>query len=221
MRLVALLTLTSSLLLTGVPAGGQQPSAQQVAASLQAKYDRISDFTADFTQHYQSGVLKRKVTERGRLQVKKPGKMRWDYTDPEKKLFVSDGTQIWLYVPADKQATVTPVPKQDEATTAVLFLVGKGNLARDFSVSFIDKPAPGTHGLRLQPKLPERDYDWLEIVVDQATLQIRSLTAADRQGGQSTFVLSNLKENVGLADKAFAFTPPRGTDVIPAGKTSR
>jgi outer membrane lipoprotein carrier protein len=221
MRLVALLTLTSSLLLTGVTAVGQQPSAQQVAASLQAKYDRISDFTADFAQHYQSGVLKRKVTERGILKVKKPGKMRWDYTNPDKKLFVSDGTQIWLYVPADKQATVTPVPKQDEATTAVLFLVGKGDLTRDFVVSFIASPAPGTYGLRLQPKLPERDYDWLEIVVDQASLQIRSLTAADRQGGQSTFVLTNLKENVGLADKTFAFTPPRGTDVIQSGKPPR
>jgi outer membrane lipoprotein carrier protein len=222
MRLVALFIATTSLVLTAAAGVAQQQTAQQVAASLQAKYDRVSDFTADFVQHYRSGVLKRKgATERGTLQVKKPGKMRWDYTSPEKKLFVSDGSQIWLYVPADKQATVTPVPRQDEATTAVLFLVGKGNLTRDFAVSFMDTAQPGTHGLRLQPKLPERDYDWLEIVVDQSTLQIRSLTAADRQGGQSTFELSNLKENVGLADKTFAFTPPRGTDVIQAGKSTR
>lgn len=221
MRPAALLTVTISLVLTVAAGAAQQQSAPQVAAALQARYDRISDFTADFTQHYQSGVLKRKTTERGTLQVKKPGKMRWDYTSPEKKLFVSDGSRIWLYVPADKQATVTSVPPQDEATTAVLFLVGKGNLTRDFSVSFLDQSEPGTHGLRLQPKLPERDYDWLEIVVDASSLQIRSLTAADRQGGQSTFVLSNIKENVGLTDKTFAFTPPRGTDVIEAGKSSR
>jgi outer membrane lipoprotein carrier protein len=221
MRLVALLTLTISLVFTTTPGIARQQTAPQVAAALQAKYDRINDFTADFTQHYQSGVLKRKTTERGTLQVKKPGKMRWDYTAPEKKVFVSDGARITLYVPADKQATVTPVPPQDEATTAVLFLVGKGNLTRDFAVSFLEKTEPGTYGLRLQPKLPERDYDWLEIVVDQSTLQIRSLTAADRQGGQSTFVLSNFKENVGLADKTFAFTPPRGTDVIQAGKSTR
>jgi outer membrane lipoprotein carrier protein len=220
MRLAALLTLTLSLAVGLATAQAQQQSAQQVANALQAKYDRIDDFTANFVQYYQ-GVLKRKITERGTLQVKKPGKMRWDYTDPEKKLFVSDGEQIWLYVPADKQATVTPVPKQDEATTAVLFLVGKGNLTRDFNVRFTDKADEGTYGLRLDPKLRERDYDWLELVIDRASLQIRSLTAADRQGGQSTFVLSNLKENVGLADKTFAFKPPRGTDVIQAGKSSR
>lgn len=218
MRAAALLTLTISLLLSGVTVPAQSATAQQVAAALQARYDRITDFTANFTQHYQ-GILKRRITEKGTLQVKKPGRMRWDYTDPEKKLFVSDGQQIWLYVPADQQATVSPVPKQDEATTAVLFLVGKGNLTRDFSVRFTDKQEPGTYALRLDPKLPERDYDWLEIVLDQTSYQIRSLTAADRQGGQSTFVLSNFKENVGLTDKTFAFTPPRGTNVIKANSS--
>lgn len=222
MRMLALAVTSLALLLPPVTAASGQPSAEQVAASLQAKYDRIRDFSADFTQQYESGVLKRKLTERGRLQVKKPGRMRWDYSAPDKKVFVSDGQKIYLWVPADNQVTVSPVPKQDEATTAVLFLVGKGDLTRDFKVSFAAKPGPaGTHALRLDPKLPERDYDWLEIVVDAATLQIRSLTAADRQGGQSTFTLSNFKENIGLADKTFAFSIPRGADVSYTGQPSR
>jgi outer membrane lipoprotein carrier protein len=132
---------------------------------------------------------------------------------------VSDGSQIYLHIPADNQVTVSPVPKQDEATTAVLFLVGKGNLTRDFNVAFSPQPPAGTYALRLDPKLPERDYDWLEIVVDQASLQIRSLKAADRQGGQSTFHFSNFKENVGLSDKTFAFSIPRGADVIRTGNS--
>lgn len=222
MRMLALAATAIVLLLSSIGTASQQPSAEQVAASLQAKYDRIRDFSADFTQQYESGVLKRKLTERGKLQVKKPGKMRWDYSAPEKKVFVSDGQKIYLWVPADNQVTVSPVPKQDEATTAVLFLVGKGDLTRDFKVSFASKPGPaGTHALRLDPKLPERDYDWLEMVVDAASLQIRSLTAADRQGGQSTFTLSNFKENIGLADKTFAFSIPRGADVSYTGQPSR
>lgn len=222
MRTVALAAATIAFLLTTLHATPQPQTAQQVAAALQAKYDRIKDFSADFIQQYESGVLKRKLTERGKLQVKKPGKMRWDYSAPDKKVFVSDGQKIYLWVPADNQVTVSPVPKQDEATTAVLFLVGKGDLTRDFKVSFAAKPGPaGTHALRLDPKLPERDYDWLEMVVDAASLQIRSLTAADRQGGQSTFTLSNFKENIGLADKTFAFSIPRGADVSYTGQPSR
>jgi len=217
MRIAALAVATLIVLTARPDAAVRQQTAEQVAVALQAKYDRIRDFTADFTQQYESGVLKRKMSEKGRVQVKKPGKMRWDYTEPEKKVFVSDGSQIYLHVPADNQVTVSPVPKQDEATTAVLFLVGKGSLTRDFKVSFSPQAPAGTYALRLDPKLPERDYDWLEIVVDQTTLQIRSLKAADRQGGQSTFYFSNFKENVGLSDKTFAFSIPRGADVIRTG----
>lgn len=218
MRTAALIS--AFALLVATPAARQQ-SAPQVAAALQAKYDRIRDFSADFTQQYESGVLKRKITERGRLTVKKPGKMRWAYTTPEEKLFVSDGTRVYHWVPADNQVTTGAAPKQDEATTAVLFLVGKGNLTRDFTVTFDQNAPPGTHALRLEPKLPERDYDWLKMVIDQTSLQIRSLTTADRQGGHSAFHFSNFKENVGIPDSAFAFKIPKGADVIDSDRPAR
>lgn len=224
MRRFALISAAMLLLppAAGAPLGqSAQQSAQQVAAALQAKYDSVRDFTADFTQQYESGILRKKLTERGKLQVKKPGKMRWDYTSPDKKLFVSDGSRVYLWVPADNQVTTSAVPSQDEATTALQFLTGKGNLARDFTVSFSDNPPPGTYGVRLQPKLKERDYDWLELVVDRQSLQIRSLTAADRQGGQSTFAFTNFKENVGLSDKTFTFQIPRGADVHHSGASTR
>ena len=126
-----------------------------------------------------------------------------------------------LHVPADNQVIVSPVPEQDQATTAVLFLVGKGNLTRDFTVSYVEGGGSDTYALRLDPKLPERDYDWLQVVVDRQTLRIRSLSAADSQGGRSTFTFSNFKENVGLPDKMFAFKIPRGADVTNHGAPSR
>jgi outer membrane lipoprotein carrier protein len=192
-----------------------------VAAALQKKYHTIRDFTADIDHESEGGILRKKQSERGFVQVKKPGKMRWDYKAPEPKVFVSDGRRIYLHVPADNQVIVSPVPDEDQATTAVLFLVGKGNLTRDFKVSYADDGGPDTYSLRLDPKLPERDYDWLQIVVDRRTLQIRTLSAADSQGGRSTFQFSNFKENVGLPDKTFAFKIPRGADVTTNGGPSR
>jgi outer membrane lipoprotein carrier protein len=199
----------------------RQASAQDVAGSLQKKYDAIHDFTADFVHESEGGVLRKKQTESGVVQVKKPGKMRWDYKKPEPKVFVSDGRRIYLHVPADNQVIVSPVPEGDQATTAVLFLVGKGNLTRDFTVTFMPGAAADAYALRLQPKLPERDYDWLQIVVDRRTLQIRSLSAADGQGGRSTFQFSNFKENVGVSDKVFEFKIPRGADVTTNGESAR
>lgn len=218
--------LSSCMLMLGFPIAKftiapAQDSAEQVASTLQTKYDSIRDFTADFTQQYESGILRKKLVERGKVSVKKPGKMRWDYTAPDKKLFVSDGSYVYFWVPADNQVTKSPVPKQDEATTALLFLVGKGNLTRDFNVSFIQGAPADTFGLRLRPRLPDRDYDWLQLQVDRKSLQIRTLTAGDRQGGQSAFTFTNFKENVGLADKTFEFKIPRGADVINAGVPPR
>ena len=64
-----------------------QPSAEEVGRAVLRHYDQVKDFTADFTHTYQGGVLKKTVTERGTVQIKKPGKMRWEYTSPERKTF--------------------------------------------------------------------------------------------------------------------------------------
>jgi outer membrane lipoprotein carrier protein len=205
------------LLLPIVAAGQARPPAADTARALQQNYDRVKDFTADFSHTYEGGVLKKKSTEKGTVQIKKPGKMRWEYTTPEKKTFVSDGVQIYSYVPADKQGIHSPVPKDDEATTAMLFLAGKGNLLRDFEVSYAEAPSADTVALRLDPRKKQRDYDWLIVAVDKTSMQIRQLTAADQQGGRSTFEFSNYRENTGLADSVFTFKFPKGTDVIAAG----
>jgi outer membrane lipoprotein carrier protein len=205
---------TLLLMASAAAAGQARPPAKEVAAAVQQKYDRVKDFTADFTHVYEGGVLNKKSSERGTVQIKKPGRMKWEYTAPEKKLFVSDGRKVYSHIPADKQVIVSSVPSDDEATTAVLFLAGKGSLTRDFTVKYGEGGAEGTLALRLDPKQTQRDYDWLVLGVDPKTLQIRSLTAADQQGGRSTFQFSNYRENTGLADSVFEFKIPKGTDVI-------
>jgi outer membrane lipoprotein carrier protein len=194
-------------------------TAPELAAALQRKYDGIKDFSADFTHAYEGGVLRKQITERGHLLVKKPGKMRWDYTEPEPKQFVSDGLKMYSYIPQDKQVIVAPVPPDEDAPTPTLFLAGKGNVTRDFTPSLVDAPAgmpAGSRALKLIPKAKQRDYDWLVLVLDPGSLAIRGLVTVDAQGGKSSFSFTNLKENVGLADKEFAFKIPRGVDVVTA-----
>jgi outer membrane lipoprotein carrier protein len=194
-------------------------TAPELAAAVQRKYDSIKDFSADFVHMYEGGVLRKTITERGRLLVKKPGKMRWDYSAPETKQFVSDGVKMYSYIPEDKQVIVAAVPTDDEAPTPTLFLAGKGNVQRDFTPSLVDPPAgmpAGSRALKLIPKARQRDYDWLVLVLDPASLAIRGLLTVDAQGGKSSFSFTNLKENIGLADKEFAFKIPRGVDVVSA-----
>jgi outer membrane lipoprotein carrier protein len=203
-------------------AGSQAPPdpPAKLAGDLQKRYATIRDFSADFVHSYRGGVLRTEAVERGKVVIKKPGKMRWEYTAPERKLFVSDGTRLYAYVPEDRQVTISEVPRDDRASTSALFLAGRGDLTRDFDASIdasVDTPA-NTVALRLTPRQPEAEYDWLVLVLDRASLQIRQLITADAQGGRSTFAFSNLRENTNPADQTFAFTVPRGVDVITADR---
>lgn len=203
---------------------GAQPTPatpEALAQALQKKYDTVRDFSADFVHNYQGGVLRKTATERGSVLVKKPGKMRWRYKAPEEKLFVSDGVKMYSYVPMDNQVIVTDVPAADEATSSILFLAGKGNLTRDFTASYGEESEapPGSSILKLVPLKPDREYESLTLVLD-ARLRMLMLVTLDAQGGRSAFTFSNFKENVGLSDKEFNFTVPRGADVITDGRPS-
>jgi outer membrane lipoprotein carrier protein len=205
-------TLTSALLAAAIAV-----SATDLAQSLQRKYDTIHDFSADFIHTYEGGVLHKQITERGHVLVKKPGKMKWDYTSPEKKLFISDGVRVYQYIPADRQVIQGAVPKDDQPGAPILFLAGKGNLVRDFTASIGELPKaspPDSEALKLVPKAAQPDYDWLLLVIDRQSLTLRTLVTMDGQGGRSSISFVNLKENVSPADKEFAFNIPRGVDVI-------
>lgn len=199
------------------PLSAADPLADELSSAIQRKYDTVKAFGADFVHTYRGGVLKTQLTERGRLLVKKPGRMRWEYTSPEKKLFVSDGFKVYFYIPDDRRVVISNAPRDDRSATPALFLAGKGNLARDFTPSIVDPPvgsAAGSRALKLVPKTAQPDYDWLTLVVDPATHALRGLSYGDAQGGVSTFSFENLKENPGMSDKEFDFKPPRGVDVV-------
>ncbi|MGE3844690.1 MAG: outer membrane lipoprotein chaperone LolA [Vicinamibacterales bacterium] len=195
------------------------PTADVLAGRLQTRYDAVKDFTADFSQSYRGGVLRKTTTEHGSLQVKKPGRMRWLYKSPEEKLFIADGARIYLYVPADRQVVVRPMPASSGATNPAMFLIGRGNIARDFRVRYTSVPGapPGSWSLSLIPNQPQPEYESLVMVVAADTLTLRMLVATDAQGGTSTFTFTNVKENLGIPEKSFSFSIPRGVDVITEG----
>lgn len=199
------------------PAGAQPPPATTtLARAVQAHYQQVRDFTADFEQAYVGGALKRRTVEKGTVAIRKPGRMRWDYVSPEKKQFVSDGTRMYFYVPADRQVRVSAMPDAGRVPTPILFLAGRGDLLRDFTYEEVPVPqgVTGARALRLRPARPEPEYETLTLVVDAASYAFRQLVVVDGQGGTSTFTFSNLRENVGVPDGRFVFTMPKGVDVV-------
>ena len=201
-----------------LPSGAQLPSRppiDQLVRDLQAKYDSVRDFSADFEHQYSGGILSLSVVEHGTVEIKKPGKMRWKYASAEEKLYISDGDTFYSYFPLDRQVIVTAVPPDDRASTAALFLAGKGSLSADFNAAYDEADFPAnTWVIRLTPLVGDVDYEWLTVTVDQRSLSITGLSTADYQGGESTYRFSNLEENQGLSDSLFTFTIPDNTDVV-------
>jgi len=217
-RLAHLLTVGATCAALSVTAVAQsKPTADALARSLQQRYQGIKDFSADFVHSYRGGVLKTQSEERGKVSVKKPSRMHWTYTAPEKKEFVSDGVKIYSYIPQDRQVIVSNVPPDNQATTPALFLAGKGDISRDFSATYAQATIPGSVALKLTPRHNQPDYEYLVVALDPTSLQIRALITRDHEGGESTLAFTNLKENQGISDKEFAFKIPKGVDVVTDG----
>ena len=213
---LAALPLIASLVL---PIGGQSPARDDpaaLAAALQRRYARVHDFSARFVHEYAGGALRLRATETGHVLIKKPGRMRWRYESPERKLFVSDGRTIYSYFPEDAQVTVSAMPVADDANAAILLLTGKGNLTRDFRPSLVTLPDLPANSVALQfhPLAPAPEYESLIFVVDREDLTLRQFISTDWQGGTSTFRFTDFQENVGVSDSEFIFTIPDGTEVI-------
>jgi outer membrane lipoprotein carrier protein len=213
---LALAVLVSNAAMQAAPSD----PALEFARALQKKYDTIRDFSADFSHTYTWRAAE--TTDRtGPDDGQKPGRMRWrhDTRQEDSCQMEPNSTRI---LPADRQVIVSAVPR-DGQTTPALFLAGQGDLVRDFTVS--DAPPPqgalaGMRALKLVPRTPQPDFETLTLTVDPTTLALRGLESVDTQGGVSSCVLTNVKENLGLSDREFTFAMPRGVDVVTEDSTT-
>jgi outer membrane lipoprotein carrier protein len=218
----------SSLLLTIIPsfppasaalnASNQEtdPSLSQLIDGLQAKYSRMRGLSADFSQLY-VGVDGRTVRESGRLTLKRPSKARWDYTNPQRKIFVSDGKDIYFHVFGENHALRSSVKESADPQIPFLFLLGRGNLKRDFQkielMSDERATTPGNRVLRLVPKRAPEEFKRLLVEVNPTALEVKRMVIFERAGGRMDFVLSNVRENYVAGDGEFRFVPPAGVTV--------
>lgn len=188
-------------------------NANDLAGRIQAHYSTVRDFTADFLLTSTSPLAPKPLMERGSVKVKKPGRMRWLWATADRKEFVADGVQLYSYFPKDRYVMVTPLPKGDQASTALLFLTGRGDLTRDFTSTVAPGAPEAEWWLALAPRTRQTDFTSLTVEVDRASLALRGLIVVDDQGGTSAFRFDRLKENTGLTDREFEFTIPRGVEI--------
>ena len=200
-----------SLLASTPSAGSDTELARSLVRKVEEVHARARDLVGRFTQSYRSGMLGREVVERGVVMIKQPGRMRWEYKDPEAKLFVSDGHTFYFYVPADRQVVVS---EQDpERSLAGRLLSGRGGLLEEFEASLAEPLEEGVLRVKLQPRREQADVERAFLDVEP-TGRLRSILLEDVQGNRTRFRFEGLRENTGLADRLFRFEVPAGVEVV-------
>lgn len=198
----------------------QSPDLNSLIDGLQRKYSRMQGLEADFVQIYY-GADGRVAREAGHLLLKRPSKARWEYASPERKLFVSDGKNVFFYVYGEKNATRSSIKETADPQIPFLFLLGRGNLRRDFSrIEVANGEAavgPGNQVLRLFPKRAPEEFKQLLVEVSPASFEVRRMIIFERSGARMDFRLSNLRENHIAPESQFQFTVPPGVTLKRAG----
>ena len=201
-----------------VPAGAgreetkSDPAAAATAAKVQAFYDRTKDLTARFQQTYTYAGFGRKKVSTGKLSVKKPGMMRWDYEKPEAKTVAVKGSRLVQWEPEANQAYVDERFDATALSAAVTFLIGKGDLVKEFVPTLEPSGV-----LVLTPRAPDPRVASVALTVN-AEGQVEATRVVDGSGNVNEIRFEDVKRNVGIPDAAFEVKLPANVHrVAPPG----
>ena len=203
-----------AMLLAATPMAAQA-DVHAVADKVDQRYNHMQTLQAQFAESYAGAGMTRK--ESGTLLLKKPGRMRWDYDEPHPKMFLTDGSTAWFYVPGEKQVRRTPVKQIEDLRSPLRYLLGKSKLEKEFVGLAIATDAQPVHAgdivLRGEPKgMQERvSQTLLEVTPDGL---ITRIVVEETDGSVTEFRFLQQKENVQIADAKFKFVPPPGVEVV-------
>jgi outer membrane lipoprotein carrier protein len=188
-------------------------SLDSLLSGVEHRYNQARTLSVDFTETY-SVAGRNHRPESGRLVLRKPGRMRWTYSDPAGKLFVSDGKTVYLYTAADNRVERSTLKSSDDLRAPMAFLLGRLNLKNDFR-GFETNPAPNGTYLIAEAKSDRLPYGKIRMLIG-TDLQIQELTIDGRDGSVLGFVFRNEKLNPPVPDTTFHFTIPAGAELVDA-----
>jgi outer membrane lipoprotein carrier protein len=212
--LLLILAAAPARLETMAPAGPPvSKDLKRVLDRLQKHYHETKSFTAKFNEELATvGAPKRQ--RQGTVSFRKPGRMRWEFETPEKQTIVSDGETLYSYDPDLNQVVETPLNQALKSSSATSFLLGIGNINRDFKAAFASPPTPtGLIDLILDAKTG--GYK-IEVGLDPKTYDLIKLTLTDQLGDVTRIDFSDIRDNLELPDSIFAFKTPPGADIVTA-----
>jgi outer membrane lipoprotein carrier protein len=202
-------------LVAAVAAAGPVPDAHTIARGVDGKYNQLHTLQAEFTEIYRGAGTER--TESGTLWLKKPGKMRWEYRSPKEKLFLSDGTYAWFWIPGQHQVQRSQLKHLEDLRSPIAFLLGKTKLEKELQgLSDASDVAPLEAGDLVLRGVPRGMADRVSQIVLEITPErwIRRILIEEGDGSTTEYRFSDQRADVEVAEKRFDFQVPDGVEVV-------
>lgn len=173
-------------------------------------YNHLNSLRAHYTEHYTGMGMDR--TESGTLLLKKPGRMRWNYDKPVGKVFVLDGKYAWFYTPGDTQTQRIPAKQLDDLRSPLRFLLGHTQLQKELDHMTVTPDGSGYKISGVPKGMSQRVKSLTLGVTSDGTIEQMQIEELD--GSVTSFIFSEIRENVPVKSDDFTFHPPAGVTIV-------
>ncbi len=185
---------------------------EQIVQAVEDTYRDVETLRADFVQITRSVALGEEQKQKGHVIFQRPKKMRWDFKSPDERVFVTDGTQMWIYTPAENQAMVYQDLGGSDGMSSLL--TDLSQIDEFFDVERLELPRERQSiSLKLTPK-EETGFKYLKLTVSKKKYEVEQVVIVDTFDNETELSFSQVRLNPNVADAEFEFVPPEGVEVI-------
>ena len=178
---------------------------------VEARYNSTITLKSEFEQTM-AIAQGRRITERGILYLRKPGQMRWEYSQPSGKLFLCDGKQIHYVTPSARRVEISAMKESADLRAPLAFLLGKLDFARDFNRYEHSQNGPQWK-IRAFPKNTKAPYEYVEFFAESDG-RLSTVSVAGRDGSTMNYSFRTELRNIPLAADLFLFRAPEGYEIV-------
>jgi outer membrane lipoprotein carrier protein len=199
-----------------VAADVEPRNVQELISAVEHVYGSVQSIRADFVQVSRSAAVGDEQRQRGRVILKRPRKMRWEFTSPDTKLFVTDGETMWIWSPADNQVIVYKDFSGNAEGVASL-LSDLQQLDERFEVTLVDEAVARQRGvfiLDLKPRQGAANFQSLRVSLDRRKLMVQNVAITDPLGNVTDLAFTQVRFDGKVSDGDFTFRVPAGAQVI-------
>jgi outer membrane lipoprotein carrier protein len=204
--------------LIALPALAATTAIDGLLKKIEERYNHSQTLKLDFSESY-AGIKSPVQNESGVLYLRKPGRMRWEYTTPAGKLFLSDGKEVLTYSPADHSAEKGKLKESEDMHAPLAFLLGKLDFAKEFK-SFQSRTEGADTWIIAEPKSENLIYSKVEFLATPDG-EIHRVRVTGQDQSKLDFTFTNEQRNASVAPAMFIFHPPPGVQVVDAEKAEK